>query len=666
MTCLRLNAHIQHIVFVFCLFCTSHVMLYSAPAEHLRMYVTLTDGSRLEVTKMGDEYYSYFLSDEGDVVVRDSLGFRFAADGELEALIARSDELKRMAHRRVGSAETAPLAQHGVQRIPVVLVSFADKDFTVGVDGETVNQYYHLYCNGNADGEPYTGHGSHGSLREYFYEQSGGNFQPVFTTIGPVKLDKGYAYYGQNSADDVKKDLNYAEFCSEAIAKATAKGVDWSTFDNDGDGNVDFVMFVFAGLGENNSFDTDAIWPKEVSGYSTLSGVRFAANSSVSEQRLRKDSQGAYSPIPDGVGVFVHEMSHALGLPDFYDTRGKNFGMDYWSVMDYGEYADNGYTPVGYTAYERDFMGWQSLQTIDKPSTIRLSDFASGGCGWKIVSDFNSNEYYVLENRQATGWDVKLCSSRGHGLMITHVDYSQRVWTSNAVNVDADHQRMTIIPANNSFVGSNNATSLSQWTESLRGNLWPSAMENHELTDNTTPASILYTGKYMSKPIVDILEDEDGVVTLKFMPRGTLGVVTGVHATDSDVAQVTLYWDEVAEAQCYNVRVFDGDDEVYSADSIQGTHCHVEGLQDDHTYTYSVQALSDEYLNGDWSVPAAFSTQATVISDMLESEMLVRVYAVNGLFVTECRADEIGRLSLRAGVYLLRYPNLSVKKVYIR
>lgn len=647
--------------------CVALQPLYAVPVERMRMTVTLMDGTILEVTRVGDEYFSYYLTDDGEAVVRDSSGYRMLEDiDELQTLLNVADGRRRGARRKIGSASAAALKQHGVQHVPVVLVSFGDKDFSVGADEEATHQYYHLYCNGNEDGSPYTGHGSKGSLREYFLDQSNGAFQPEFTVIGPVKLSQGYAYYGANSSDGNRKDLNYNEFCAEAITKATALGTDWNQFDNDGDGSVDLVMFLFAGLGENNSFDENTIWPKEVGGASTIGGIRFAANSSVSESRLKRDANGEYYPIPDGIGVFIHEMSHALGLPDLYDTRGICFGMDYWSIMDYGEYADNGFTPVGYTAYERDFMGWQPLQEVNEPTTLHLNSFASGGCGWKVVSDFNRDEYYILENRQADGWDVKMCGSRGHGMMITHVDYSSSAWSSNTVNVQAEHQRMTIIPANNSFIGSNNAQTVAEWVESLRGNLWPGITGNHALTDDTTPASVLFTGKFMSKPIVDIQEDEQGVVTLKFMPRGTLGIANGLQATEVGEQEATLTWQPVSGAQCYNLKVLDGLDEVMVIDSIHDCQCRVDALQEEHVYTFLVQALADDYLNGDWSVPSSFCTLATGISDMNESEQRVRVFAPDGMFVTECQADELSRLALRSGVYLLRYPDRSVRKVCIR
>ena len=170
----------------------------------------------------------------------------------------------------------------------------------------------------------------------------------------------------------------------------------------------------------------------------------------------------------------------------------------------------------------------------------------------------------------------------------------------------------------------------------------------------------------MSKPIVDIQEDERGLVTLKFMPRGTLGMAHGLQATEVGEQGAVLVWQSVSEAQCYNLKVLDGLDEVMAIDSISDCQCRIGDLQPEHVYTFLVQALADDYLNGDWSVPESFCTLETGISDMNESEQRVRVFATDGLFVTECQADELNRLSLRSGVYLLRYPDRSVRKVCVR
>ena len=155
--------------------CASVQPLSAAPSERIRINITLANGSQLEVTRMGDEHFTYYMTDAGETIVRDSLGYRLVEDDEeWQALLSEANGRRKAVRRKVGSAAGAPLGQHGVKRVPVVLVSFADKGFAVGEDAEAVNRYYHLYCNGNADGSPYTGHGSKGSLREYFTEQSRG------------------------------------------------------------------------------------------------------------------------------------------------------------------------------------------------------------------------------------------------------------------------------------------------------------------------------------------------------------------------------------------------------------------------------------------------------------------------------------------------------------
>ena len=165
----------------------------------------------------------------------------------------------------------------------------------------------------------------------------------------------------------------------------------------------------------------------------------------------------------DGIGTFVHEFGHCLGLPDLYDTgNNDNYGMGNWDVMCLGCYANDSYSPVGYSAYEKVFMGWVNYITPE-PNTYytlpawnqktRESDKAV--C---IVSDVNKNEYFIFENRQRTGWDRSL---PGTGILVTHITYSPSYWTNNKPNNDKI-QLVTLLPADNK---------LSKYSES--GDTWP-------------------------------------------------------------------------------------------------------------------------------------------------------------------------------------------------
>ncbi len=575
------------------------------------------------------------------------------------------------APQRVGSLATAPLKATGTQEVPVVLVAFADKAFTAADSTDAgVNAYYELFCNGTMDGNLYTGHGSHGAVRDYFVEQSDSAFFPHFTVIGPVTLENGYATYGANSGST--RDTGYSQFRNEAITLAQeAYDGSWDDFDNDGNGTVDMIFFVYAGLGEHNGGDDDCLWAKESTAAVTINGTTYSCSGVTCECRTNtKDSDGnVLTTKTDGVGVFVHELSHALGLPDFYDTNSVAFGMDLWSVMDYGNYGNNGYNPGNYTAYERDFMGWRQVIDIEEPCILTIPCFADGGTGYRITNDENSDEYYIIENRQAKGWDDKVCTM-GHGLQVTHVDYSASRWTSNTVNTDADHQRMTIIAANNSYLGTNSASSSSEWVTCLGGNLYPGTSLNYSLTDESTPAAEVYTtGSLMHKPIRDITENEDSTVTICFRTYGQLQQPEVTDATEDEETEAwTVEWGTVENATQYVCQLL-LDDLVVSEDTLTDTQISYSGLSYSTTYSCQVKAMADtpeDYLDSEWSDPCWFTTSVDYITSVSESELRVDVYTLGGTLVSTCMGDEIDRLSLRKGIYIVRYRNGSARKVLIK
>jgi hypothetical protein len=229
---------------------------------------------------------------------------------------------------------------------------------------------------------------------------------------------------------------------------------------------------------------------------------------------------------------------------------------------------------------------------------------------------------------------------------------------------------MTIIPANNKLIGGNNFTTVEEWTESLKGNLYPGTTENHELTDESTPASVVFSGGYMGKPIYDIEETEDDQIVLKFNPLGTLQESDELTSMDVTDTGATLMWKAVDGAEAYNIRITDMFDEVvWQADSISSLSYPVEDLEPQTTYYFSVQAIADQYRNGEWSAPVSFYTSSADpdgFSDNIhEDAQLVRVYDANGVMVTECKANELRRLRVRSGIYIIRYGNGKTRKTLI-
>ena len=431
-------------------------------------------------------------------------------------------ELRKMARKgmfvnhdpmRIGTRENAELTCMGSPKVPVVLVNFIDKDFTTTGE-KSPNQFYDLHMNGTGDGNRYTGSGSFGSVRDYFSDMSYGQFTPEFVIIGPVTLSKSYKYYGENSGSSL--DIHINDFYKEALDSAMLK-TDWSQFDNNDDGSVDMVFFVYAGRGENDKSDRDTytIWPKENGRGGTIGDVKFGCYVCCNEE---------YRSKVDGIGTMCHELSHALGLPDLYDTNYRAFGMDYWDLMDSGNYCQNGCTPCGYSAYERDFMGWRSLITLeaDQGKTITLKPMTQDGYGYKIVNKENPNEYYILENRQSEDWDKYIGygnSTYGFhpGLLVTHVDYVQSRWTNNNVNTDLNHQYLTIIPADStldSFMFVATTEELLYYLESAAGDPYPGKTDKTDLQGKK--AFVYTTSGEMNQPITGITQNTDGSITLQF------------------------------------------------------------------------------------------------------------------------------------------------------
>ncbi len=500
------------------------MMLWAVPAERRYRTVWMHDGTTQEACLFGDEYFSWMETREGRIIEPSGDGKTFIfAESTVQEVRQAAMKARQKAVLRIGSQETAPLSSKGSAHIPVILVQFQDSVFTIGNTRDEIRHYYDLYCNGTRDGNRYTKHGSYGSIRDYFLDQSDGVFQPEFTIIGPVTLPQNEKYYVNRNNTMVKQAVT--------LATSDYEGT-WKDFDSRNKNQVDMVFLIFAGCGANTTGDqTNHIWPSEQPfGRVSLDNgqtVNFVCSGCCPENRLYSSKKGEYTRA-DGIGVMCHEMSHALGLPDFYDTNYQSFGMDLWSLMDYGCYGRSGYYPCSYTAYERDFMGWRDMEELTINGTYTLTPIADNGIGYKIVNDENPNEFYVLENRQRVGWDQGIFynDAAKPGLQITHVDYNANRWNNNYVNTDKNHQRMTIIAANNRYVGTyDDNVTMADLVETWNGNLYPYTYKdaagvthcNDSLTAYSVPAATVYTASgFMNKDIHAIRQNDDQTVSFYF------------------------------------------------------------------------------------------------------------------------------------------------------
>ena len=476
-----------------------------------------------------------------------------------------TDDYKDNTRRKTGSQSSAPLTSLGSPKVPVILVQFPDKKFVSGLgtytnsNGETVNrecttaedatvvvEFFSKFCNGEGGADAYyKGAGSYGAIREYFRDQSAGRFTPEFEVLGPVTLDNGYAYYGANNSSG--NDKNKSAFYRDAIAKIVTNDIDWTRFDNDQNGVVDMAFFIYAGPGENGDGGEDSLWPQEQVNGGTQGGISFGCYACTNE---------TFYGTTDGIGAMVHELGHAMGLPDFYDTNYVAYGMDYWDIMDSGCYCSESYIPCNFTTYERDFMGWTPLVTLTPGVSQNLTLYPTSydGQGYKIVNPENENEYYVIENRQNISWDLSVGNGttidKFHGLMVTHVDYQFSRWSANTVNTATSHQRMTIIPADgavSSFMYVDTEEKKEEYLLSVAGDLFPGSKQVTELVGEQ---AYVYTSTgdtphQMNQPLTNIQEHEDGTITLTFCGDET-AVASLFANTEENVPVYNLVGNTVA------------------------------------------------------------------------------------------------------------------------
>lgn len=563
---------------------------FAVPAKRVKRQVQQPDGSVLTVMLRGDENFHYTSTEDGQPLVQRADGaYCYAtldSNGKLTAsaqvahdvesrgaaelsflnyYTAESQKVRslgmerakqrnarrmaRLAKRGVVDASGKPVRRvmagatggegigvTGKRKGLVILVNFKDKKMQSKHTQAEWNDYF------NKVG--YNKYGNNGSVHDYFYAQSYGKLDLEFDVIGPVTVSKNMASYGANDAQG--NDIDPAGMIKEACELAYAKEkMDMSQYDWDGDGAVDQVYVIYAGYGEAAGGEKNTIWPHEWDieggGYSlVLGGQRIRTYACSSELN------GGSGTYISGIGTACHEFSHCMGIPDMYDTSGGGcFGMDAWDLMDYGSYGGDGYEPTGYNTYEKWVSGWIEPTILTEPCYIKnmkpLSD-APEAC--VVFNEANKNEYYIFENRQLKGTDVALPN---HGMLVIHVDYDQKVWFDNEVNNTSNHQRFTVVPADNKLT-----------SETVTGDTYPGTTKSTELTDTSKPAATLFNAnsdgrKFLGKPVTEITE-KDGLISFTFMGGVNLDAPQPKVMNMTETS-FTGGWNAVDGAESYTVEL---------------------------------------------------------------------------------------------------------------
>lgn len=493
------------------------------------------DGTFVTVRLVGDEHCHAYYNEAGEMMRADKDGFLRPA-GKVDFASFYQKHAMKNAPRRAFDLDAQGRTNFptvGDMNGIILLVEFADNSFQPEYDREMFDSL--------ANGRNFNYDGATGSIAQYFRDQSYGKFRQHFDVVGPIKLDKDINFYGQ---DDGNGNDTYAHYMvTEACRQAdTLYNVDFSKYDNNGDGQVDFVYVIYAGYAESYGAPSYTIWPHQATLDSYGAAIQLdgvTINRYACSEELKNTSGNTL----EGIGTFCHEFGHVLGFPDLYQTSGGNgVPLGQWDIMDRGCYNNDSKTPAGYSAWERWTMRWMELPELDSAaSMVTLKDIHSEGNAYKLTSPVNPYEYYVIENRQQTSWDAPQAVS---GLMIQHIDYNKTSWDNNNVNNDNSHMRVCIVPADNN-----------RSTADYAGDLFPGATNNTSFTDETTPSSVLYDGTPLGKNLSNIRLNDDGTVSFAFMQKKLTKPVIDEDNLDETSTSFTAAWKPVDGAGSYTLRV---------------------------------------------------------------------------------------------------------------
>ncbi len=394
----------------------------------------------------------------------------------------------------------------GKQKVLVILVEFSDVQFNSKNKSPYNTIDAKTFFTDMLNKEGFDTYEASGSARDWFLQNSNGMFEPEFDVYGPVTLSQNMKYYGGNDSlgDDQRPYQMIIDACN-----ALDNEVDFKEYDRDGNGYVDNVYVFYAGYGEADYYGDDCedtIWPHawEISSAAPnrrplqLDGVyidRYACSNETIGYGVRKD-------CPDGIGTFVHEFSHVLGLPDLYCTD-DNLSSDKepftpgdYSILDYGSYNNEGLTPPNYSAYERYALDWIVPEMLVS-GEHQLVNIADSNKAYIVKTD-REQEFYLLENRQQTGWDEYI---PGHGMLVWHIDFDESVFYYGYVNNTKDHQYVDLIEADNV-----------QSSRSQAADPFPGTKNVTSFGFSTTPSLQSWSGLNLGVDLTNIAENE-GLIT---------------------------------------------------------------------------------------------------------------------------------------------------------
>ncbi|MFQ5498379.1 MAG: M6 family metalloprotease domain-containing protein [Candidatus Zixiibacteriota bacterium] len=259
------------------------------------------------------------------------------------------------------------------------------------------------------------------TVKNYFNEVSYGQLDLVTlnmpSQLGWETAPQTYAYYVDSSYGTGSYPNNSQKMVEDLVDQIDPV-VDFSNYDNDGDGFVDVLLVIHTGSGAEFSTRVTDIWSHKWG----LPSARFKDGVGISSYTVQPEYWTG--PGDMTIGVYSHELSHGFGLPDLYDTDYSSKGIGDWGLMGYGSWLgplSRGSSPSHLSAWSKVQVGWVTPTNITVNTTgAAIPNVEQNAVIYRCWNTGNiGSEYFLIENRQKTGYDQYI---PGDGLLIWHIE----------------------------------------------------------------------------------------------------------------------------------------------------------------------------------------------------------------------------------------------------
>ncbi|MBN1822427.1 MAG: M6 family metalloprotease domain-containing protein, partial [Prolixibacteraceae bacterium] len=468
------------------------------PASPYPIEINQPDGTKIILKAKGDEKVHIAVTEDGYTVVKNKKGiYEYADLDENGDLIPSGYKARNLSERSSSeinflTGKKKSIVPENDEIMEILKSAAIQKSFPKTGNRKTLLlliDYPDLTSTYSSNSFNTLMNGASGSFHEYYIECSDNDLSVTVDVFGWYRASGPYLDYGDDEGDNAAREL-----VTEAVDAAEAAGVDFSEYDNDGDGTVDNIMIVHSGPGAEEGRQTEYIWSHNWS----LTGIysRTYDGVTILNYSIHPETR-TYTGGMVGIGVFCHEFGHALGLPDLYDTDYSSSGLGDWCLMSGGPWLNDEKTPAMMSAWCREKLGWINPTVIPYPitatyeKTYSLQPAATSTECYKIRTQ-NSNEYFLLENTYKTGYNAYL---PGSGLAIYHIN------TSRLDHGDNDDETRKLVDLEEAD-GLEELDSGSDDGDS--GDVFPGSTHNTEFTDNTDPNARTYTSEDTDIEVLDI------------------------------------------------------------------------------------------------------------------------------------------------------------------